>query len=359
MRGLYIHVPYCRRICPYCDFYRKRSGEVEERYVLALIREIGYEADGGVINSVFFGGGTPSLLSGEQILRIMRALHRAYRLVPLEITLEANPEDVVPENLKVWKGLGINRISIGVQTFSKGGLKTLGRWHTPEEGIRAVLNALSYGFITNADLIFAYPGQSLREFEDDLLTLVKLGVHHISAYALEFHEKTLFGYYLRKGKIKEREDLRDFYVLREELLTSFGYVRYELSNYAIPGYESIHNRIYWSRGWYKGFGPSASSFLKDKNLRYTNLPSLSRYLREFPPPREYDPITPSKEKLERLFLGLRTGSLSLSWYVQNFGREPLERVKEFLDIKGDSVGVKVEYLHVFDAIVRALALPDD
>ncbi len=349
-------MPYCRRICPYCDFYRKRSGEVEERYILSLIREIGYEADGGVINTVFFGGGTPSLLKSGQISRIMKALHRAYRVTPLEITLEANPEDVKEENLKLWRSVGINRISVGVQTFSERGLKTLGRWHTPAEGMKAILNALSYGFRTNADLIFAYPGQSLQEFEYDLLTLVKLGVHHISAYALEFHDRTLFGYYLRKGRFREREDLRDFYLLREEVLTSFGYVRYEISNYSLPGYESIHNRIYWSRGWYKGFGPSASSFLKDKKVRYTNLPSLSRYIKEFPPPREYDPLDDERERMERVFLGLRTGELPLEWYVKNYGEEKVKMVEEFLEIKDGKVGVKVEYLHVFDAVVRKLVL---
>ncbi|NPB03306.1 MAG: hypothetical protein GXO39_02690, partial [Thermotogae bacterium] len=139
----------------------------------------------------------------------------------------------------------------------------------------------------------------------------------------------------------------------------FGYRRYELSNFALPGYESLHNRIYWRREWYRGFGPSASSFLNDKGLRYTNLPSLNRYLKEFPPPRDHDPITPEKEKLEKVFLGLRTGTLSLSWYVKNFGRKSLEKMMKFLEIEGDSVGVKVEYLHIFDAVVRELVLSDD
>ncbi len=354
MRGIYVHVPYCRRVCPYCDFYRKRSGTVDEEYVLALIREIGYEADGGAVNTVFFGGGTPSLLKHDQITRIMKALHRAYRVVPLEITLEANPEDVVPENLKFWRSIGINRISIGIQTFSEKGLKALGRWHTPEEGMRAILNALSYDFITSADLIFAYPGQALKDFENDLLTLVKLGVHHVSAYALEIHERTLFGYHLRKGKIKEREDLREFYVLREEVLTSSGYRRYELSNFALPGYESRHNRIYWDRGWYKGFGPSASSFVPEERLRYTNLPSLSRYIREFPPPREYDPLDDERERMEKVFLGLRTGNLLLEWYVREYGEERLEEVREFLDVRDGRIGIKVEYMHVFDAVVRRM-----
>ena len=354
MRGIYVHVPYCRRICPYCDFYRKRAGKVPEEYILALIREIGYEADGGVINTVFFGGGTPSLLKPDQLGRILKALYRAYRMVPLEITLEANPEDVTPKNLRAWRSLGINRVSIGVQTFSERGLKVLGRWHTSEEGIRAILNALSYGFTTNADLIFAYPGQTLREFEDDLLTLVKLGVQHVSAYALEFHERTLFGYYLRKGRFEEREDLRDFYVLREEVLTGFGYRRYELSNFALPGYESIHNRIYWRREWYRGFGPSASSFIPEERLRYTNLPSLSRYLREFPPPREYDPLDDERERIERVFLGLRTGELPLGWYVKTYGEGRLKDVEEFIEVRDGRIGIRVEYLHVFDAVLRKM-----
>ncbi|NPA80835.1 MAG: hypothetical protein GXO29_07305, partial [Thermotogae bacterium] len=134
----------------------------------------------------------------------------------------------------------------------------------------------------------------------------------------------------------------------------FGYRRYELSNFALPGYESLHNRIYWRREWYKGFGPSASSFIKESRLRYTNVPSISRYIREFPPPRRYDPLDEEAERMEIVFLGLRTGSLPVDWYVENYGAERLKALEEFLDVKGGRISVKNEYLYLFDAIVRRM-----
>jgi len=207
-----------------------------------------------------------------------------------EITLEANPEDVKVENLKAWKRLGITRISIGVQTFKEEGLKVLGRWQTVKECIDAVDRALNFGFNTNIDLIFAYPSQSLKDFEEDLKIALKLSPHHISAYSLQIEEKTLYGYLYKKGKLKVPENLKDFYILRDGILEGNGYFRYEISNFAKEGFECLHNLKYWTREKYVGFGPSAASFKPEEKLRYRNLPSLNLYLRNFPPPREYDPL---------------------------------------------------------------------
>ncbi len=341
--GAYIHIPFCRKICPYCDFYR-RLGEVWDEYVFALIREMdGYA--GERFDTLYFGGGTPSLLKPKQLEIIFDKIFRTFDFEAKEITLEANPEDVKEDNLKIWKSLGINRISIGVQTFKEEGLRVLGRWQTVKECINAVCRALEFGFNTNVDLIFAYPGQSLSDFEEDLNMVLKLSPHHISVYSLQIEEKTLYGYWYNKGKIDVPENLREFYILRDHILEGSGYIRYEISNFSRVGFECLHNLKYWRREKYVGFGPSAASFLPEKRLRYRNLPSLSLYIKNTPPPREYDPLDKEKERIEDIYLRLRIGKMEF---------EEVADFSEFFEEFKGKFRIKAEYLNIFDKIASLL-----
>jgi oxygen-independent coproporphyrinogen-3 oxidase len=343
MSGIYIHIPFCRKVCPYCDFYR-RVGEVWDEYIFSLLREM-EEYRGEKVDTLYFGGGTPSLMKPKQLEAIFDKIFKTFKLEAKEITLEANPEDVRGENLKIWKDLGINRISIGVQTFKEEGLRVLGRWQTFRECVDAVDRALNFGFNTNVDLIFAYPNQGLRGFEEDLKIALKLSPHHISAYSLQIEEGTLYGYWYKKGKIQIPENLREFYVLRDEILEGNGYIRYEISNFAREGFECLHNLKYWRREKYIGLGPSSASFLPEKRLRYRNLPSLNLYLKNSPPPREYDPLDEWKERMEKIYLRLRIGEMEFE--------EISEYVELFEEFRGKR-RVKAEYLHVFDEIALLL-----
>ncbi len=321
-------------------------------FIEALIREIG-NSEGGKVDTIFFGGGTPSLLKEHQLDRIFNTIYKTFTIDEnAEITIEANPEDVIPYKLRIWKSFGINRISVGVQTFKDEGLKILGRWHTPKQCMDALKNSLNYGFNTNADIIFAYPEQTLKDFERDLIALVNLRLHHISAYSLQIEEKTLYHYWYKKGDLNLPENLKDFYVLRDEILTSYGYKRYEISNFALLGYECKHNLKYWKREKYLGFGPSAASFYPERKLRTINIASLSRYIKEFPTPKEYDFLDEEKERIERIYLGLRANLMSLKELERFIGR-PSKDLLRFFNIK-ETLSVKSEYLHIFDRIVEMI-----
>ncbi len=305
------------------------------------------EYKGEVVDTVYFGGGTPSLLKHHQLYTLFESIYENFKLSPKEITIEANPEDVNGKNLEFWKTLGINRISIGVQTFNERGLKVLGRWHTPEECIKAVEKSLSAGFNTNVDIIFAYPEQTLKDFEKDLEMILRLKPQHISVYSLQIEEKTLYHYWYKRGKLNVPEDIREFYVLRDSILEDGGYIRYEISNFAKRGYECAHNMKYWKREKYLGLGPSAASFIPEKKLRFRNLPSLNLYMKNHPPPREYEILDDYKERIEKIYLGLRIG-------LKKEELGDMGKVGEFLEEFEGNIRVKKEFLHIFDKIVEEL-----
>lgn len=307
---------------------------------------------GESIDTIYFGGGTPSLLKHHQLDLIFENIYKNFRVNALEISIETNPEDVNEENLKFWKVLGINRISVGVQTFNEMGLKALGRWHTSEECIRAVEKSLNAGFNTNVDIIFAYPEQTLGDFERDMKTILRLKPQHISVYSLQIEEKTLFHYWYKKGKLKVPKDIKEFYVLRDNILENQGYIRYEISNFAKRGYECVHNMKYWKREKYLGLGPSAASFIPKRRLRFRNLPSLNRYIKNHPPPREYDILDDDKERIEKIYLGLRIGLKRDELIALCNGK--IYDYEEFLEEFEGKVRIKKEFLHAFDKIISGL-----
>lgn len=315
---LYIHIPFCMKKCAYCDFL---SGPADEKtvieYVEALKKEIeSYKkfAENYEVTTIFFGGGTPSLLSGAQMVELMHTIKDTFLLKKgLEITMEANPGTVTEENLVAYKKAGIHRISFGLQSVKNEELRMLGRIHTFEEFLESYEFARKAGFSNvNVDLISAIPGQTLTSWEETLRTVVDLQPEHISAYSLIVEDGTPFAQLYGEGGEKENllpdeEEERRIYERTEEILKEAGYHRYEISNYAKDGYECRHNLGYWERKEYLGLGLGASSLINE--TRFHNTEDMENYLKNAENGRmlrEDEEVLEMKEQMEEfVFLGLR------------------------------------------------------
>ena len=307
---LYIHIPFCARKCGYCDFLSAPAEKsMQAAYVQRLCREI-EEASGLAqvyeVSTVFFGGGTPSLLDAGHIRRIMGTIKDYYPVrADAEITLEANPGTIDQEKLEIWREARINRLSMGLQSADNQELKLLGRIHTWEEFLDNYRLARAAGFRNiNIDLMSALPGQTCGGWRDTLLKVADLGPEHISAYSLIVEEGTPF--YNRYGEHPEllptEEEDRQMYGDTRTILNRYGYERYEISNYARPGYACRHNLGYWNRTEYKGFGLGAASLLE--NARTTNQSDLNKYLDgQYEGSREE--LSEQAVREEYFFLGLR------------------------------------------------------
>lgn len=307
---LYIHIPFCARKCGYCDFLSAPAEKsVQAAYVQRLCREI-EEASGLAqvyeVSTVFFGGGTPSLLDAGHIRRIMGTIKDYYPVrADAEITLEANSGTIDQEKLEIWREARINRLSMGLQSADNRELKLLGRIHTWEEFLDNYRLARAAGFRNiNVDLMSALPGQTCGGWKDTLLKVADLGPEHISAYSLIVEEGTPF--YNRYGEHPEllptEEEDRQMYGDTRTILNRYGYERYEISNYARPGYACRHNLGYWNRTEYKGFGLGAASLLE--NARTTNQSDLNKYLDgQYEGSREE--LSEQAVREEHFFLGLR------------------------------------------------------
>lgn len=312
--GIYIHIPFCARKCAYCDFLSApATEEVKVQYVKALKKEIEAFREMGQAYetvTVFFGGGTPSLLTGEQLVEILKEVNRCCPIRSgAEITVECNPGTLTEEKLKAYKRAGVSRLSMGLQSAQNEELKKLGRIHTWEEFLISYEMAREKGFGNiNVDLMSALPGQRRKTWADTLEQVLKLSPEHISAYSLIIEEGTPFYERYSPGgplseELPDEDTERQMYYDTKEILERAGYERYEISNYAKPGYLCRHNLAYWNRTDYKGFGIGAASLLD--NVRYQNSRELTAYLRgEFS--WESREVLTRKERLEEtMFLGLR------------------------------------------------------
>jgi oxygen-independent coproporphyrinogen III oxidase len=282
----YIHLPYCRRKCPYCDFFKlvPHSGE-RERYVEAALQEMAlahaqYSEFAGPAATVYFGGGTPSLHSPQEIAALIQRIRELWGIVPgAEITLEANPGTLITEIAAGWHDAGINRLSLGAQSFSARKLKLLYRDHTASEITDAVNSARAAGLESlSLDLIFGLPDENLEELRSDLASLVALQPQHVSLYNLEFHAGTPFDRWRASGKLVPLDaDLEaDLYLEIHETLAREGYEHYEVSNFARPGFRAVHNQAYWINRPYLGLGASAHSY-NGHRLRFSNVADIHRY----------------------------------------------------------------------------------
>ncbi len=286
--GIYIHIPFCLRKCNYCSFLSFPAGEMQpwvERYVDCLIREIRIRGHGERADTIYFGGGTPSILSAEQISRILDSVQKVFEVAPdSEITLEANPATLDPGKLAAFRALGINRLSMGVQSTDDEILRYLGRVHTAAQARKDVKDARRAGFTNiNMDLIFAVPGTTVDGVMKDLERLVALEPEHISFYSLQLEEGTPFFREFEEGRLREVPDFvdRDMYHRGCAFLREHGFEHYEISNFARPGRRSRHNSKYWSMAPYWGLGLGASSYLPEPRRLGTEEKTFSGRTRNF------------------------------------------------------------------------------
>lgn len=339
--GIYVHIPFCVRKCLYCDFLSFPAGEVcpEKReapvlraYVDALLQEIENIPNlvditsNHEIQTIFIGGGTPSLLNEIYISYILCKL-KAHFLISqsAEITIEANPGTLTMSKLHAYRSAGINRLSIGLQSTDNNELKQLGRIHTYEEFLESYHMAREAGFDNlNIDLMTALPGQNQDDLCRTLERVIELNPEHISAYSLILEEGTPFAKLYNEDNLPSEEEDREMYAMTGRMLSAAGYHRYEISNYARPGYESRHNMSYWKRIPYLGLGLGAASFFE--NTRWKNEEDLDVYIRKWqsgisPERYEEQVLTTQMQMEEYMFLGLRmTEGISMSAFAETFGR---------------------------------------
>jgi len=272
-KGLYVHVPFCRSKCPYCDFYSLPSLKGAKGYLKLILEELNLlKPDFCQFPTVYFGGGTPSVMDGNFFEAILSKVGQFS-----EVTVELNPEDATAEKLRTLREIGVNRVSLGLQSLSQKHLKTLGRCQTLEENLKALETALKFFSNVSVDLIYGVPGQKPQEFIKELQKLLEFPVKHVSLYSLTVYEETPLGRAVRGGKVELPDEgtVEEIYLQAVALLSSAGFKHYEISNFALPGFESKHNLLYWKVENYLGVGPSAASLAG--NLYWKNAPSLKNY----------------------------------------------------------------------------------
>lgn len=330
--GVYVHIPFCVRKCNYCDFLSGPASDmVRRQYVQALTEEIRRteERMSGTVKSIFFGGGTPSMLESEQMQMILDAIRASFVISPqAEISMEVNPGALQPETLEGYHRAGINRLSMGLQSAHNAELRTLGRIHTYEQFVENYYLARQAGFTNiNVDLMLAIPGQTKESLQQSLERVIALRPEHLSVYSLILEEGTPF--YERQDTLSlpEEETEREMYWLTDRYLAVNGYQGYEISNYALPGKECRHNLIYWSDEDYIGFGIGAASYWEGG--RYQNTEDIGAYLKDSRQQQIRRLIqAPDEQKHleEYLFLGLRKrAGIELAELNRRFNR-PLERL---------------------------------
>ena len=314
MAGIYIHIPFCRKRCHYCDFYKTTDFGHKFRLLESLNRELknrAIELAQDEINTIYLGGGTPSVLQAGELKQLLDTIRQNYRMaVDAEITMEANPDDINEAKLAVLRQIGYNRLSMGIQSFSEADLKLMNRRHDAGQAVNSVKLAKNSGFSNiSIDLIYGLPNQSLEEWKRNIWQAIDLDVQHISAYHLTYHEGTVFYDQLKKGHLHELPDelsLQQFEILIQ-MLKEAGFEHYEISNFAKPGFYSLHNSSYWKSRKYLGIGPSAHSF--DLKSRRWNVASVTKYLdglENDKPYYETEILSEQDRYNEYIITGLRT-----------------------------------------------------
>ncbi|MFA0961771.1 radical SAM family heme chaperone HemW [Roseivirga sp. BDSF3-8] len=314
MSGIYIHIPFCRKACHYCDFHFSTNLSYVGEMVKALHTELRLQRNflqDGQVETIYLGGGTPSVLSPADIDSLLSLIYREYEVAGnMEITLEANPDDLDGDYLGNIRAAGINRLSIGTQSFDDRVLKLMNRSHSAAQSISSVELARKAGFDNlNMDLIYAVPSSGLAVWENDLATMIGISPEHISAYHLTIEDKTVFGNWYMKGKLSvpgEEESVSQYQTLVESLEKT-GYEHYEVSNFAKKGKKSKHNSAYWKGSYYLGIGPGAHSY--DGETRRYNVSHNIKYIKSLGDhkiPSEIEVLTRTNKINEYILTGLRT-----------------------------------------------------
>ncbi len=330
MAGVYIHIPFCKQACFYCDFHFSTNQSVKEELIEAIARELSLQKDylqGEPIETIYFGGGTPSLLTKKDLEAILHSVHKNYSIAGLpEVTLEANPDDLNEEKIVALKEAGINRISLGVQSFDNTILKFLNRAHTGEDALASIDLLRKHGSNNlSIDLIHSIPGQDDLMLRKNLEKILAIAPAHISVYSLTIEEKTVFGKRASRGflsPIDEAQSAGQFEIAMDTLV-GHGYQHYEISNFCLPGFASKHNSSYWQQKKYLGVGPSAHSF--DGESRQFNVSNNHHYVKSLSQekiPFEKETLTLENKINEYIFTSLRTSrGCSLAFLKSNYGYE--------------------------------------
>jgi oxygen-independent coproporphyrinogen-3 oxidase len=312
--GIYIHIPFCKQACHYCNFHFSTSTALQNDFTAALLKEMkdrAFYLDGENIDTIYFGGGTPSLIADEQILQILDSLRRHFNINQgPEITLESNPDDMTRERLTRWKEMGVNRLSIGIQSFFSEDLVWMNRAHDVQQAIRAIEYTRQTGFDQfSLDLIFGSPGLTDDRWKKNLETALSFNPPHISCYALTVEPKTALYAMIQKKKSENvnPETQANQFLTTIETLEAAGYEHYEISSFAKPGSRSRHNSAYWQSGKYLGLGPSAHSF--DGTKRQWNIANNALYIKavlQGQPYFESETLQPRDHLNEYIMTSLRT-----------------------------------------------------
>ena len=353
--GLYIHIPFCLSKCGYCSFYSIKSVDLIPEYIAALKKEIRhYRNVFSSFDTIYIGGGTPSLLSISQIDNILTAVNKYYKINrQAEITIEANPGDASLKYFQALRKSGINRLNVGVQSFDDKVLKFLGRRHSSKEAIDAIEAARAAGFDNlGIDLIYGVHGITIQSWKNTLQKAVSFAPEHISCYQLSLSEKTpLYKKYSSEGwKLPDENTELKLFLTTSEELENAGYIHYEISNFArLDKFKSRHNRKYWQHTPYLGLGPAAHSFLNNK--RWWNKAAVKTYLKDIArakmPVEGSENLSAEQLQMEALFLGLRTkAGIDLKLYKTRYGTDLLKDKKTIIDelIKNELVELKNGFL---------------
>jgi oxygen-independent coproporphyrinogen-3 oxidase len=343
MAGLYIHIPFCKQACHYCDFHFSTNLQLMEVMMDSIIIELKLRKDylkGEAVDTLYFGGGTPSLVPAEYLEKILDQIAQLFPGRKQEVTLEANPDDLNPQALANWKSLGIDRLSLGIQSFQDQILKAYNRAHTSKEATQAIQLARAAGFEKfSIDLIYGYPHSDHRLWQLDLEEALQLDPGHLSAYSLTIEPKTTFGNWAKKGKFSPAEDefVAQQFEWLQERCDKEGYLQYEISNFSRPNQAAVHNSNYWKRRPYLGIGPSAHSF--DGSSRGFNPSSNASYTKALSAgslPFVLEQLTPTESINEEILTGLRTqwgldtGSLADRYHLDilEIKKGPISRLTE-------------------------------
>ena len=371
MAGIYIHIPFCSKRCIYCDFYSSTRESQREAFISALCREIRLrkEETDGPIETLYFGGGTPSRLHPADFEQIFEAITDSYTLAPtVEITIEANPDDLSDRYIERLSSLPFNRVSIGIQSFDDRELQFLSRRHTARQAMEAVRCCQKHGFHNiSIDLMYGLPGQTEEGWLRNIREAIRLGVPHISAYHLIYEEKTRINRLRERGTITpvDEETSLEMFAALIDTLSAAGFIHYEISAFAKEGFFSRHNSSYWKGIPYLGFGPSAHSY--DGNNRSYNPASLPQYISDVTDgtlKRETEQLTRYEKYNEFILTGLRTiWGINLRQLKERFGEELyqfcMENAKKFreahlLKTEDDSLKLTRAGIFISDGIMSEL-----
>lgn len=368
---LYLHIPFCRKACTYCDFHFSTQTDAVDRMVNAICTELVLRKSEAknALETIYFGGGTPSILTNDQLGKILNVIRENYLIIANpEITLEANPDDLSNEKLVELKSVGINRLSIGIQSFREDDLIWMNRSHNAAQSSEAVKNAQATGFSNiTIDLIYGIPNLSASDWKKNLMQAVELNPQHISAYCLTIEKKTVLGHRFAKGEMKAIDDdaASEQFLFMRDFLAKNGFHQYEVSNFSKTGYESKHNTSYWQGKKYLGVGPSAHSF--NGTERRWNISNNTNYIKGIEEGLDYfdeETLTESNRINETIMTSLRTiRGLDLEDFSQKFGMEQqqelLSNAKKHLSlgnlqIENEFLKATPEGLLLIDAICSDL-----